>query len=82
MAAANIAITSAEIIPNPVYTGSEYTISIQIQPAGFILGDDACRIIDSDGSYIEVPEQVIYVLADSDGAVISDNNNSTIEMEG
>lgn len=56
MAAANIAITSAAITPNPVYTGNSYTLSVQIQPAGFVLGDDAYRIIDLDGAYIEVPE--------------------------
>lgn len=82
MAAANIAITSAAITPNPVYTGNSYTLSVQIQPAGFVLGDDACRIIDSDGAYIEVPEQVIYVLSDSDGAAMTDNDNTLIDMEG
>lgn len=56
MAAANIAITSATITPNPVYTGNNYTISVQIQPSCYVLGDDTCRIIDSDGAYIEVPE--------------------------
>lgn len=82
MAAANIAITSAAITPNPVYTGNSYTLSVQIQPAGFVLGDDTCRIIDLDGAYIEVPEQVIYVLADSDGAAMTDNDNTLIDMEG
>ena len=43
MAAANIAITSAVITPNPVYTGNSYTLSVQIQPAGFVLGDDTYR---------------------------------------
>ena len=82
MAAANIAITSATITPNPVYTGNDYTISVQVQPACFVIGDDTCRIIDLDGAYIEVPEQVIYVLADSDGAAMADNDNTLIDMEG
>ena len=82
MAAANIAITSAVITPNPVYTGNSCTLSVQIQPAGFVIGDDTCRIIDSDGAYIEVPEQVIYVLAGSDGAAMKDNDNTLIDMEG
>ena len=60
MEEANIVITAATLTPNPVYTGSSFKISVEIQPADFVIGDDTCRLVDTDGAYISAPDGLIY----------------------
>lgn len=83
MAAIDIVITGAALSPNPVGVGKQYIISVEIVPAVHVLGDDACRLSDSDGAYISAPDSTIYALKDYDGTVIVDDDNGFIEnMEG
>lgn len=83
MALASIVITGVTLAPNPVSSVKQFIVSLQIEQAIFVLGDDETRIMDNDGELIEVPDQAITHLADEDGAAIIDEDNSIIEiMEG
>ncbi|MEE0420052.1 MAG: hypothetical protein UDG86_08410 [Lachnospiraceae bacterium] len=53
MAAANIKITSVTITPNPVQTGKQYTISVEIKDIPIVLGDDSGVLTDADGKLID-----------------------------
>lgn len=80
MALANIKITGAILTPNPVQTGKQYIISVEISQAIFVLGDDNCRIMDSDGVYILAPDSDIYVISTgTPGEYLADENGSIIE---
>ncbi|MDD2958873.1 MAG: hypothetical protein PHR92_10165 [Lachnospiraceae bacterium] len=76
----DIVITGVSITPNPVQTGKQYIISIQIEDALFVLGDEIGRIIDNDGLLIEAPDAAILTVSDNDGAVIVDDNEDLIEI--
>lgn len=80
MALANIKITDATLTPNPVQTGKQYIISVEISPAVFVLGDDTCRLMDNDGAYILAPDSNIYAISTGTaGEYLADENGSIIE---
>lgn len=76
---ANIVITGVAISPNPVTVNKSYIISVEIQDAVWVLGDDTGVIVDSDAAMILVPDYEIKAMADGDGAVIVDIDGSIME---
>lgn len=77
----NIAITGATITPNPVQTGKQYIISVEITDLIFALADnDGVGIRDGvDNQLILLPEQNIQCLEDGDGQTIIDDDGSILE---
>lgn len=80
--AANIVVTGVAISPNPVECGKEYTISTQIEPAIYVLGDNTCRLVDSDGAYISAPDSIVYLLGTGvTGECLADSDGACLEIE-
>lgn len=54
MEKASIVITGAALSPNPVLAGETLTISVEIVPVRYVLGDDLGMLVDHDGCPISV----------------------------
>ncbi|HJB15188.1 MAG TPA: hypothetical protein IAA05_03990 [Candidatus Blautia excrementipullorum] len=79
--AADIYIAGASLTPNPVNTGQQYLISVEIRDRYAVLADgDGSLIADGDGALIQVPEGVL-VIADADNIPIADNDGAMIETD-
>ncbi|MDO4324064.1 MAG: hypothetical protein Q4C61_16245 [Lachnospiraceae bacterium] len=57
MADANIVITGVTLMPNPVNTGGQYVLAVEIKPVIFAIADaDGIFLADSDGKIINTEE--------------------------
>lgn len=79
--AADIYVKSVLMQPNPVNTGQQYLISVEIGNRYTVLADgDGSLIADGNGALIQVPEGAL-ILADTDNIPIADADGALMETD-
>lgn len=70
---AKITIKSVNIIPNPVFVGKNFILSIDVNEKIQVIGDDNIILAADDGVLIETETDIPYILGDDTALILMDD---------